>query len=293
MGLGTVKKSEGIYLAMAGGYIWDKSKGEDDPNFKVQEYDKLDGEKGSRQGAQYDSLSGKITKVAIQEHDEYGQSIKVFIKDKDGDKFILSVGTNNRYSQDIMKGLLKIDLDKNVFLKPYDFIGKDKKRAQGCSVFQDGKKIALRNDDAPSKDGEWFKTAGKKQIRRFFEDLSDWFVDQIKADIIPALESISSSESEEEVEAPREEAPKEEAPKKEVKSEEAKPVTIIAKRKAIRAYIKDNYEDEEMPKLSKEDVSKWYELVLAEKELPFEPEESEDSVEAGELDSQLDALMDD
>ena len=78
-----------------------------------------------------------------------------------------------------MKALLSADLSLPLFVKPYDFVGKDKKRAMGISFRQNGEKIALRVEGAPTQPGEWFKTAGSKNIKRFFEDLNEWYVNEV------------------------------------------------------------------------------------------------------------------
>jgi hypothetical protein len=186
MALGTETQGEGnsTFLSVAGGSIWDKKQGADHPQYAKQEYTKVDGEIGVREGAKYADLTGTIVDVRIGEHDQYGQSIQVTFKSEE-DRYIVSIGTNNRYSQDMMKMLLKVNVNQVVNMKPYDFVDKQKgTRVQGIVFKQNGEKIALRNDDAPFKDSTFFKEATKKQKSRFFEDLTDWFVDNVKSEVI-------------------------------------------------------------------------------------------------------------
>jgi hypothetical protein len=172
------------FLAVAGGYIWDKKADKSHPNFATQEFKKLGDEIGTRQGAQYKSLSGSVVGVRFNTHEKYGESILVTIQSND-ERFIISISTNNRYSQDMMKGLLKMDFSKEVLLTPYDFIDKKTlKRVQGLSFKQDGQKIMLKNDDAPFVEGDFFKTATPKKIKRFFEDLTEWFVSEVTSKVI-------------------------------------------------------------------------------------------------------------
>ena len=173
-------QGKATFLGVAGGYIWDKSAGKDHPSYKTQEYAKLEGEVGTRAGARYDSLAGNVVGVEFADHEQYGESVRVTVDSK-GEVFIVSIGTNNRYSQDMLKVLLKMDFSKPILMKPYDFQDKVKnKRVQGISFKQDGEKIALRNDDAPFESAEFFKTATQKKKKRFFEDLTEWFVDAVK-----------------------------------------------------------------------------------------------------------------
>jgi len=186
MGLG-VKSNETVnatYLAIAGGFIWDKSKDESHPQFARQSYNKVDGTTGERAGAQYENLTGMVTNVRFNTHEKYGESILVTVASGD-ENYIISLGTNNRSSQDMMKVLLKMNFSKQIFINPYDFTDKVKnKRVQGISFIQDGDKIALRNDDAPFKEASFWKTAEPKKIKRFFEDLTEWFVDEVTAKVV-------------------------------------------------------------------------------------------------------------
>lgn len=304
MGLGTVNNSTGIYLSIAGGFIWNRKADKSDPNFAKQTFTRVDKTEGVRQGAQYADLDGKIVAVAFRTHDEYGESINITI-DSEGERYIVSISTNNRYSQDMMKFLLKGDLKKPIFMKPYDFVGKDKKRAMGISFRQDGEKITLRTDDAPSKESDWFKSATKKEIRRFFEDLNDWYVAEIEEKVcpqfgdLPTLEGkpkVEEEEEEEQEEAQEEaqetqEEAQEETP--EVESNDEKPeATALQMKKALRAFIKENYEGKTLPKLSKSDLLIWYNLSLEEEELPFEIEDADAAeVPKNDLDGQLDLLI--
>ncbi len=276
-GLGTVEKNNGLYLSVAGGYIWNRKAEEGDPNYAIQKYTKADGETAERAGAQYATLSGKITNVLFRTHEKFGQNINATIT-AGGENYILSIGTDNRNCLDLMKALLVCDLSKDIFVSPYDFVGRDGRRAQGISFKQDGDKLNLRVDEAPDKPREWFKTADKKKVRRFFEDLSEWYVEKVTSDIIPQLEgNVEQSPSGLGTSKPQESDV--------VESSEKKEISLVAMKKAIKEYIAENYEGQEMPKLDKVGVLAWYDLVVEEEELPFEEDFSSD------LDSELENLL--
>lgn len=97
-----------------------------------------------------------------------------------------------------------------------------------------------------------------------------------------------------------------EEPKSDKKSEtsvksktkvEVEEVSPIQMKKLLRAYIATNYdEDTVLPELSKSDLKKWYELALAEEELPFDEKEkeelpvkdsSEDDVDPDEVENEI------
>lgn len=186
-GLGTVNEGgNSLFLSIAGGYIWNRKADSSDSNYATQEYKRADGTVGERAGARYADLTGTISKVEFRTHPQYGENINVTVN-ANGDKFILSISTNNRYSQDMMKCLLNADLTKPLYIKPYDFVGKDKRRAMGLSFRQEGEKINLRVEGAPSQEAAWFKTAGTKNIKRFFEDLNEWYVNEVTNKVVGSV----------------------------------------------------------------------------------------------------------
>lgn len=299
MGLGTVKESNGLYLSIAGGYIWDRKADKEHPEYNTQTFKRVDGTEGERSGARYGELTGSITDVEFRTHEQYGENINVKVN-SEGEIFILSISTNNRYSQDMMKALLKIDINKEVFIKPYDFTDtKTNKRVQGISFRQDGEKIDLKTDTPEEfkKEKDWFKDANKKQIKRYFEDLSDWFVGEVEEKVIPLFLDSNNTQEESKSNVENKEVEQKVEEKEELKSVEKEVVppknaiTPLKMKKFLKEYISENYEGKELPKLDKEGIIEWYNLAQNMEELPF-PEEDTNEVEVEEDDiqAQLDAL---
>lgn len=331
-GLGSVEERDYVYLSIAGGKLWNKKADKSDPDYAEQTYRKTDDQKGEpdsglRKGAQYAHIDGKVLNVTFRQHERFGESINIRMDiglDKD---YIVSVSTNNRYSQDLMKALLNADLTKTIYIKPYDFIGQDKKRASGCTFKQGGQKIELKVDESPSQDKEWWKNATAKAKKRFFEDLNDWFVAQVEEFVVPKLDAIANAapkteakpeakqESKDDVEQEQEQEQEQETTQEEKvedkpdetpasKTEEKEYPSPIKMKRAIKDYIAENYEGEELPKLKGDALKQWYDLVLEEEELPFEEDTNTDSkpqeeaqqepaaeVEGDDLDNEIDALM--
>ena len=304
-GLGGRSETTNVtYLGVAGGYIWDKKATAENPNYMTQEYTFQD-EVKERAGAAYESLVGKVTRVLFMEG-KFGELLNVSVTNASGDVFVLGIKMGSRNSTPMMKGLLMADLEKDLKVSPYDFISKDTgKRVVGLSFKQDGEKIKLNEfeGDSPTKESEFFKTAGSKKIKRFFEDVEEWFQAEVEMKVIPLMPEVEAP-------APKAEAPKAEeaeAPKAEEaeapKAEEAdaeqapapKAVSGIAMKRAIKNYIAENYEGRTMPSLAKEQVTVWYNLVLAEDELPFISEAEApavaNEVSGSDVDAQLAELM--
>jgi len=303
-GLSSVNDSRGLYLSIAGGYIWNRKADKLDPDYGEQTFTRVDKTEGVRAGARYADLTGMVVGVEFKTHPEYGESINVTI-DSNENRYIISISTNNRFSQDMMKCLLVMDLEKELFMKPYDFVGSDKKRAMGISFRQDGEKIPLRVENALTKEKDWFKTADKKAIRRFFEDLTEWFVAEVEEVVIPQFGAKPSAPKAEPAESDTEDEVEEETPKAktkvkakaevevepETKEKVADEVSPLKMKKALKAYITENYEGEELPKLSREELVIWYNLSLETEELPFELWTVDAEVDKDDLDKQLNFLM--
>lgn len=318
-GLGAVSQGDGTFLSIAGGYIWDRKADKSHPNYAEQEFEKQDKTIGVRTGAQYGDLTGRVTKVQFRTHPEYGGSINVTFLAA-GKNYIVSISCNNRYSQDMYKGLLLMNLDKLVTIKPYDFIGQDKRRAQGLTFTQDGEKLSLKYEVPAdyTKDEGWFKEngktdKGKKLIKRFFEDLDEWYQSEVEEKVVPNVKFIapekgSDAEKTTETKTVKEEkstetekeSEKTEEAETETKTEErpATGVSILAMKKKLRAYIAENYPGEELPNLPTNELAKWYDLSMQEEELPFEEASQEEEQQEGELsddelNDQLNNLMED
>lgn len=269
------ESAKGIYLSVANGSIWNKKASQDDPNYAVEEFDRPDGTKGERSGARYKTLEGTVVGVKNVSHDKYGDSICVTFESGE-DRYIVSISANNRFSQDMMKFLLVADLSIKTLMRPYTFTGDDGKQVRGIAFKQNGEKVNIRyeNDDMPTKGKEWFKGRKAKEIKRFFEDLTDWFIAEIEETIVPQFSD----------EKPKAKAKAE--PKEEEKEEVVKKATPLQMRKFVKAYAEENYPEETVPVLKGETLTEWYELAKAGEELPF----SNEKVSDDDLDAQLNSL---
>lgn len=296
MALGGRSNNRGIYLSIAGGFVWNKRADETDPNFSEQEYPKQDGTKGIRKGACYKDVTGKIVNVYFSSHKEYGDQMAIALEDGD-EKYIIQLGVDNRICSDMMKMLLKIDRDKLVTIKPYDFVGDAGKRITGLTIYQDGNKIPLRIDEAPFKDAEWFKTVSKREMKRFFEDVTDYFVQRVKAEVIPAYAEAQKEIKETETAPVKgkiiEPAPEEVAEERPaVTSEPVQKATPLKMKRSLTKYISENFPGKSLPMLTPDELIKWYDASLRYEELPFEEAPvKEASANGADLEDQLNKLL--
>lgn len=285
MALGTVAEANeqrggATFLSFAGGFIWNRKATKDDPNYAEQKWFNKDKKEEVRCGAQYADLTGMITDVKFTVHKEYGENINVTVEDGE-DKYILSMSIGNKYSQSMMKALLVMDLDRKIFIKPYDFVDKKtKKRVQGISFRQNNEKLDLRNmsEDMPMKSAEWFQsedtTPSDKTI--FFIQLNQWFKAEIQTNVCPILvKKAKAAAPKKEIKTPsKEEQVEEKVESKKVKAivkdGTPKKVTPLKMRRFLTTYIDENYEDQELPDLDSKELKVWYDIAMANEELPFD-----------------------
>lgn len=136
-----------------------------------REYETSDGKKGVKYELIAQSISGRITNIAIYEGD-YGKNLQVFM----GDDVIVSLNCASNFGEDFMKKLPNIDIEKDVKLSPYSFEDADTKKVKkGITVYQDEKKIA---DFYHNKEGEkWVEANGYPKIPA---KAKDWSKDEWK-----------------------------------------------------------------------------------------------------------------
>ena len=94
------------------------------------------GEEGSKLEKVYESLSGKINSVELYEGD-YGKNIILNMEDEDG-LFAASFGCSSNFGEDVLKKILNVDMEKDVDLVPFSFLGKNGKNVKGVNIYQGG-----------------------------------------------------------------------------------------------------------------------------------------------------------
>ena len=253
------------YLTVAGGFIWDKKADESDPNYATQDWVNSDGETKVRKGARYkDGIMGEVYKIDFTEHDEWGEFMQTYIKTTDGN-FVLSLKMNARDSQSLMKCLFLVGTEGDLFLKPFDFEAKDSgKRLRGVSFKKDGVKVDLKAYEPPT---EWsydsYKIAalkGKKQSKRWLEDYNDFLRSEVEEKIIPKLDSRNAETQNEQKAHDNPADIKVDAETVVLEKEPAK-ITPLKMKKFLKEYISENYEGQELPTLTKNEVIEWYDLA--------------------------------
>lgn len=132
--------SQGIgrkYLSFKLGFIFHPtSEDTSNRNYDVKETQDSKGNVYQNAGMWFSGMKTLIH--GIRFHDtQYGTNINIEL----GDNYILSDKVDSRTGTMLMDLLPSLDLSKEVYIMPYDFIGNDKKRVRGVMMKQDDVKV--------------------------------------------------------------------------------------------------------------------------------------------------------
>lgn len=110
----------------------------------------------------YPGIKGFISGVTTFDGD-YGTNILIAIKDANDEEFTLSLKAKDRYGEDFLHKLPNVDFEKEITIKPYNFVAEGDKKMTGVSLTQDDTK--LRNAfNWKDESGEWQSVEGYPQV---------------------------------------------------------------------------------------------------------------------------------
>jgi len=92
----------------------------------------------------YESIDAHIESIDIDESGDYGDQVKVNMKDAD-ERFTVTLPLNGREAKSFLSCLKNIDMSKEVTLDPFNFEGKDGKQVIGLGVYQGAKNSENRH----------------------------------------------------------------------------------------------------------------------------------------------------
>lgn len=149
----------------------------------------------------YDAMRGKIVGIAIRDHEQYGRSIAVTLRQENGAEGIFTTGTSGQYGMTLMERLPNVDLDKEVRISAYAKQVGDNKRYttfldQGDTKVEsffkkwnDEKKQFILENGYPEVDEKEKKKYGDKfWSQRYFPECSVFLVEYIEENIIPKID---------------------------------------------------------------------------------------------------------
>lgn len=132
-----------IYLSIAEGKL--RQKVNEETEGAIKRSGEINGEKWVKYEKAYNKVSGFLSKIEYQEHDQFGNSINIIIEDEvDGKPEIyqIQVSEDSRYFQTFAQVLPNIDFGGMIELKPYSFKEQGSEYTiMGITIYQDGEKV--------------------------------------------------------------------------------------------------------------------------------------------------------
>jgi hypothetical protein len=157
----------------------------------------------------YDAMSGRIVNIAIRDHEQYGRSIAVTLRQDNGAEGIFTARTDNQYGMSLMERLPSVDLEKEVRLSAYvkqngenkrytTFITQGETRIESFfKKWDDEKKEFVLSNGFPKVDAKEQKRYGDKfWSQRYFPECSIFLVEYIEKNIVPKVTTTEVVEDE-------------------------------------------------------------------------------------------------
>lgn len=152
----------------------------------------------------YDALSGRIVAVKFRDHEQFGRSIAVTLRQDSGAEGIFTVSTDGQYGATLMERLPNVDIEQPVRISAYVKESGDKKRyttfvTQGEnrveSFFKswdnDKKEFVLSNGYPEVDPKEQKKYGDKFWSQRYFPECSVFLVEYIEKNVAPKINSMT------------------------------------------------------------------------------------------------------
>ena len=130
------KREGGLYYTIVQGSFRVKVD-KDNPDAVRRDWTSADGKKsGTKYERVINALFGKIETIEFKEGDFGMQMMVKLDKNEDGDTPIIALSTASREGEDLMKKLPRVDLEREVRLRPFSFEGDGGEEVKGMEVMQ-------------------------------------------------------------------------------------------------------------------------------------------------------------
>lgn len=190
MGLHTDDQTKGRLLYVLADGLLREQVEETTPGAKLRIIkDDQGAEKARKYELTYPGVTGFITGVATFDG-EYGTNILISIKDDNAEEFTLSLNAKSKYGEDFIHKLPNVNFEKEISIKPYNFMDGERK-VSGVTLTQGDVKLTnaynWKNDA-----GEWESYEGYPQVPEnkkpknsdqwmvFFTTRREWVLDNLK-----------------------------------------------------------------------------------------------------------------
>lgn len=152
----------------------------------------------------YSALSGKIVAINIRDHEQYGRSIAVTLRQKSGAEGIFTVGTGSQYGISLMERLPNIDFGEEVRINAFAkivnentrysiYLNQGKNRVE--SFFKkynpETEEWTISHGYPEVSEKEKKKYGDKYWSQRYFPECSVFLVEYIEKNIAPKVNELT------------------------------------------------------------------------------------------------------
>jgi len=165
------------YLSIVQGNFVKKAD-KDNPQARKRDFKLKDGTEGTKYEIVFMNWEGIIKGIEF-EKGKYGRQCKILLNDA-----IITLGTNDRYFQDLACKLLSADLSKPILFHPYD-MEVDGKRKTGISMKQGEEKLKNYFWDGEKRTHEFPEVDEEKKTRdtywkSYFMEVEEFLVEKLR-----------------------------------------------------------------------------------------------------------------
>lgn len=192
--MGAIQQSNAIFLSITNGQICRRV-----PSKTKDSKERVNKNGVTVHEEYYKGWKGKITGIAIREHQEYGKFWNITLTDQDGDA-VLQMKYSSGYAAAFLKMLPNVDLNSDVIITPNQKIEGDKKKT-GLFITQHGVPVKwYYTKDNPNGLPELKKVKVKSEFVWDDSDMTEFLENMVNTEIIPKLPKAGDASTNAEIE---------------------------------------------------------------------------------------------
>lgn len=152
----------------------------------------------------YSAVSGRIVAIKFRDHEQYGRSIAITLRQDNGAEGIFTVGTQSQYGMSLMERLPNVDLERPVRISAYaKTMGETARYSIYLNQGDDRVESFFKSYDSESKtwtlahgypevdEKEKKKYGDKFWSQRYFPECSVFLVEYIEKNIAPKVNELT------------------------------------------------------------------------------------------------------
>lgn len=151
----------------------------------------------------YGAVSGRIVAIKIRDHEQYGRSIAITLRQQSGAEAVFTVGTSSQYGMSLMERLPNVDLEKEVRISAFaKTTGETTRYSISLKQGENRVESFFKKYDTETK--EWTLSHGYPEVdpkeqkkygdmfwsQRYFPECSVFLVEYIEEHVAPKVNDV-------------------------------------------------------------------------------------------------------